>query len=133
MVATTAPPQANDLGILPSTVNLLDRSGLALAGPAGAALVTRRQALVVAGRQGRQDVPQAVFLADVSQPAGGAVGAQPRLCWVVLLRPSPDALGNLPAPGRIDLYAVLVDAHSGSFLEGVIAFRGASHSGVGSE
>ncbi|MGA9775579.1 MAG: hypothetical protein WBU92_06610 [Candidatus Dormiibacterota bacterium] len=133
VMAPTAAPEPNGLGVLPTTVTLLQRSGIAISGPSGAAAVSQRQAMAVARRQGGQDIPQSAFLAEASQPAGGILGTRPRLCWVVLLEAAPDHLGNLPAPGQISLYAVLVDARNGRFLEGVIAFQGPAHSGVGSE
>lgn len=129
----SATPQANGLGITPATVLLLNQSGLSLSAPRGRALVGEGHALQVARGQGSQDLPQSAFLALASQPAGGRVGTRPRLCWVVLLRAGADASGNVPAPGRIELYAVVIDARTGSFLTAVIAFRGPAHSGVGSE
>ncbi len=129
----TAPVQINGLGITPSTVLLLNQSGLSLAAPQGRALVGAGRALQVARRQGPQDLPKSTFLALASQSRGGSVGPRPRLCWVVLLQAGADPFGNPPAPGRITLYAVVVDAHSGHFLTAVIAFQGPAHSGVGSE
>jgi hypothetical protein len=129
----TGPVQTNGLGITPSTVLLLNQSGLSLATPQGRALVGEGRALQVARRQGPQDLPQSAFLALASQPQGGTVGSRPRLCWVVLLQAGAGPFGNLPAPGQISLYAVVIDARSGRFLTGVIAFRGPAHSGVGSE
>jgi hypothetical protein len=133
VAGSTGPVQANGLGITPSTVLLLSQSGLSLAAPQGRALVGEGRALQVARRQGLQDLPQSAFLALASQPQGGSVGSRPRLCWVVLLQAGPDPFGNLPAPGQISLYAVVIDARSGHFLTAVIAFRGPAHSGVGSE
>ncbi len=129
----TAPVQANGLGITPSTVLLLDQSGLSVAAPQGRALVGEGRALQVARGQGIQDLPKSAFLALASQARGGSVGARPRLCWVVLLQAGADPFGNLPAPGQITLYAVVVDARSGHFLTAVVAFQGPAHSGVGSE
>ena len=127
------PVQSNGLGITPSTVLLLNLSGLSLAAPQGRALVGEGRALRVARNQGLQDLPKYAFLTLASQPQGGSVGARPRLCWVVLLQAGADRFGNLPAPGQIRLYAVVIDARSGRFLTAVIAFRGPAHSGVGSE
>ena len=129
----TGPAQANGLGITPSTVLLLNQSGVSLQAPRGRALVNEGRAFRVARGQGFQDLPQSAFLALASQPEGGTVGARPRLCWVVLLQAGADSSGNLPAPGQITLYAVVIDARSGRFLTAVIAFQGPAHSGVGSE
>lgn len=132
LMAMAQAPQPNGLGLLPNTVSLLQGTGLTLNQPAGAPAVSQRQAAAVAQRQGGQDTVQQVLLAQVSA-AGRQLGGRSRLCWVVLLRANPDLAGNLPAPGQIDLYLVVVDAHTGRFLEGVIAFHGAPHTGVGSE
>ncbi len=129
----TGPAQPNGLGITPSTVLLLNQSGLSLSTPQGRALVGEGRAFRVARGQGLQDLPQSAFLALASQPEGGTVGTRPRLCWVVLLQAGADSSGNLPAPGQITLYAVVIDARSGRFLTAVIAFQGPAHSGVGSE
>ena len=128
------PAQPNGLGITPSTVLLLNQSGLSLSAPQGRALVDESQAFRVARGQGLlQDLPRSAFLALASQPEGGTVGTRPHLCWVVLLQARADSSGNLPAPGEITLYAVVIDARSGRFLTAVIAFQGPAHSGVGSE
>ncbi|HVD04150.1 MAG TPA: hypothetical protein VNF75_08495 [Candidatus Dormibacteraeota bacterium] len=132
LLAMAPSPQPNGLGLLPETVAVMQGSGLTLNEPAGTAAIRRGQAVAVAQRQGRQDRVEQVVLAEVTA-AGSSLGAQPRLCWVVLLQANPDASGNLPAPGQIDLYLVLVDAHTGRFLDGVIAFQGGPHTGVGSE
>ena len=129
----TGPAQPNGLGITPSTVLLLNQSGLSLSTPQGRALVGEGRAFRVARGQGLQDLPQSAFLALASQPEGGTVGTRPRLCWVVLLQAGADSSGNLPAPGQINLYAVVIDARSGRFLTAVIAFQVPAHSGVGSE
>ena len=136
IVSVTAPPgpaQVNGLGITPATVLLLNQSGVSLSAPQGRPLVNEGRALRVAQGQGFQDLPQSAFLALASQPEGGTVGVRPRLCWVVLLQAGADSSGNLPAPGQITLYAVVIDARSGRFLTAVIAFQGPAHSGVGSE
>lgn len=133
LLALNPPPAQNGLGLLPSTVYLMARSGVLLSEPTGRPLITRDQAARVALRQGSQDSVQQAFLADVGSTGGGPLGSGVQLCWVVLLRASPDASGNLPAPGTIDLYMVLVNARSGRFEEGVIAFSGGPESGVGAE
>lgn len=133
VVAPSGTAQANGLGITPGTVSLLRQSGLSLAAPQGRPAVGKGPALAVARAQGIQDLPKMSFLALVSQPQGGSVGPRPRLCWVVLMQAAASPLGDLPAPGQITLYAVVVDAHSGRFLTAVIAFQGPADSGVGSE
>jgi hypothetical protein len=131
--AVATPPLPNGLGLLPSTVVLVQRSGVTLTEPTATPLVTRSQAVTVARGQGSQDGVEQVILADVNGVPGSAVGSQRQLCWVILLQANPDESGNLPVPGYIDLYMVLVDAHSGRFLDGVIAFHGGAETGVGSE
>lgn len=133
VMATGGAAQVNGLGVTPHTVSLLRRSGLAISEAGGRAPVTAREAVRVAAAQGTQNRVVTEFLVDARQPSGGPLGTSPRLCWVVLLEASPDLKGNLPAPGVIDLYAVVVDAHTGRFLDGVIAFHGQPHTGVGSE
>ncbi|MGC8474154.1 MAG: hypothetical protein ACP5PW_07090, partial [Candidatus Dormibacteria bacterium] len=75
----TGPAQPNGLGITPSTVLLLNQSGLSLSAPQGRALVGEGRAFRVARGQGLQDLPQSAFLALASQPEGGTVGTRPRL------------------------------------------------------
>ncbi|MHB1575840.1 MAG: hypothetical protein ACYCX9_04900 [Candidatus Dormibacteria bacterium] len=133
LLAVAAPPQPNGFGLLPSTVQLMQRSGVILSEPVGSPTVPESQAVAVARRQGRQNQVQRVVLARATSIGGGPLGQRGRLCWVVLLRANPNAAGNLPAPGRIELYMVLVDARTGHFLDGVIAFAGQPQTGVGSE
>lgn len=133
VMSTGNATELNGLGVTPQTVTLLRRSGIAITEPGGRPAVPAKAAVRVAASQGRQDRVITAFLVDATQPAGGGIGARPRLCWVVLLEALPNLSGNLPAPGMIDLYAVVVDAHSGRFLDGLIAFHGQAHTGVGSE
>ena len=133
LLAISHPPSDNALGVLPSTVDLMARSGVVVGEPTGRPLITSQQAVRVALKQGSQDSAKQAFLADVSSTGGGPLGRGVHLCWVVLLQANPDASGNLPAPGTIDLYMVLVNARTGRFVEGVIAFSGAPKSGVGAE
>lgn len=133
LLALSPSPSENGLGLLPSTVSLMARSGVVVNEPTGRPLVTRNRAAMVALRQGSQDSVKQAFLADVSSTGGGPLGPGVQLCWVVLLQASPDASGTLPAPGTIDLYMVVVNARTGRFEEGVIAFSGAPKSGVGAE
>ena len=133
LLAPAAPPQPNGFGLLPGTVQLMQRSGVVLSEPRGRPTISEAQAVAVARRQGQQDQVRKVVLAEASSIGGGPLGSGGRLCWVVLLQANPNAAGNLPAPGRIQLYMVLVDARSGRFLEGVIAFAGQPRTGVGSE
>ncbi|MHB1501910.1 MAG: hypothetical protein ACYCYK_12220 [Candidatus Dormibacteria bacterium] len=133
LLAGPVPAQPNGFGLFPSTVQLMQRSGVLLSQPYGRPTVPSARAVALARRQGRQDHVQRVFLALATSTGGGPLGDQPRLCWVVLLRANPNALGNLPAPGHIQLYMVLVDAQTGRFVEGVIAFAGQPQTGVGSE
>ena len=133
LLAQAAPPQPNGFGLLPHTVQLMARTGVVLSDPTGRPRISSAQAVAIAHRQGRQDQVRQVVLANAASLGGGPLGPRGRLCWVVLLRAVPDAAGNLPAPGRIQLYLVLVDARTGHFLEGVIAFAGQPRTGVGSE
>jgi hypothetical protein len=133
LLAVATPPQPNGFGLLPQTVQLMQRSGVILSEPTGHPAIAESRAVAVARRQGRQDQVERVVLAHAASIGGGPLGAAGKLCWVVLLQANPDAQGNLPAPGRIQLYMVLVDARSGRFLEGVIAFSGQPQTGVGSE
>jgi hypothetical protein len=132
LLAVAAPPLPNGLGLLPSTVALVQRSGVTLNDPSASPAVSVTQAVKVARGQGSQDAVEAAILADVSGANGSSLGGTERLCWVVLLQANPDGGGNLPVPGEIDLYMVLVNAHTGRFLDGVIAFHGPPLTGVGS-
>jgi hypothetical protein len=133
LLAGPAPAQPNGFGLFPSTVHLMQRSGVLLSEPYSRPTIPSARAVALARRQGRQDRVQRVFLALATSTGGGPLGDRPRLCWVVLLRANPNARGNLPAPGHIQLYMVLVDARTGRFVEGVIAFAGQPQTGVGSE
>jgi hypothetical protein len=131
--AVAFPPLPNGLGLLPSAVALVQRSGVTLTEPTAPPIVTRSRAVAVARGQGSQDGVEQVILADVNGVDDSSLGSRQRLCWVILLRANPDESGDLPAPGEIDLYMVIVDAHSGRFLDGVIAFQGGAETGVGWE
>ncbi len=128
------PPTTNGLGLLPSTEQLLVQSGITLQMPSGRPRVSLAQAESAAEQQGPQSVVRRGFLATVQGPLADGLSESGRLCWVVFLRTSRNALGNPPAPGRVSLYAVLVDARSGRFVRSVIAFSATvPHSGVGTE
>lgn len=131
--AVASPPLPNGLGLLPATIALVQRSGVTLTEPNAIPIVTRSQAVAVARGQGSQDGVEQVILADVNGIDGSSLGSRQRLCWVIMLQANPDESGSLPVPGAIDLYMVLVDAHNGRFLDGVIAFHGGAETGVGSE
>lgn len=131
LLALSPPPQPDGLGLLPQTVTLIGRSGVFLSDPRARPLISQARALSVAMGQGRQDYVQQAVLADAQSLAGGPLSARPTLCWVVLLQANPDQNGNLPAPGQISLYLVLVNARTGRFIEGVIAFQGPAQAGVG--
>ncbi len=133
LLAGSAPSQPDGLGLLPQTVTLVGRSGVVLSDPGSRPTISQAKAISVAMGQGRQDYIQQAVLADARDLAGGPLGTRPTLCWVVLLQANPDRNGNLPAPGQIDLYLVLVNARTGRFIEGVIAFHGQAQTGVGAE
>lgn len=130
----TSPPAPNGLGLLPTTETLLARSGVQLASPSGHARVTASQAGQTALAGQTQTVVVRIVLATAQGLPGSRLGPHRRLCWVVFLSPNQGPLGEPPAPGQIDLDTVLVDAHSGSFVAGFIAFHGPTpHSQVGTE
>ncbi|NNM97156.1 MAG: hypothetical protein HKL89_06080 [Candidatus Dormibacteraeota bacterium] len=131
LLSLSPPSQPDGLGLLPQTVTLVGRSGVMLSDPGGRPLISQAEAISVAMRQGRQDYVQQAVLVNAQSLAGGALGRNPTLCWLVLLQANPDRNGNLPAPGQISLYLVLVNARTGRFIEGVIAFQGPARSGVG--
>ncbi|HUY54022.1 MAG TPA: hypothetical protein VMV23_02560 [Candidatus Nanopelagicaceae bacterium] len=131
LLALSPPSQPDGLGLLPQTVTLVGRSGVMLSDPLAPPLISQAKAIAVAMGQGRQDYVQQAVLANARSLVGGPLGRHTTLCWVVLLQANPDQSGNLPAPGQINLYLVLVNARTGRFIEGVIAFQGPSHSGVG--
>ncbi|MHB8313945.1 MAG: hypothetical protein ACYDD0_11725 [Candidatus Dormibacteria bacterium] len=133
LLTGSASSQPNGLGLLPQAVILVGRSGVVLSDPGSRPAVSQAKAIAVALRQGRQDYVQQAVLADARDVTGGPLGTRTTLCWVVLLQANPDRNGNLPAPGQIDLYLVLVNARTGRFIEGVIAFHGQAQTGVGAE
>ncbi|MGH7611648.1 MAG: hypothetical protein ACREN4_06490 [Candidatus Dormibacteria bacterium] len=131
----TSGPERNGLGLLPSTATLMARSGVELESPQGIAEISAQEAtrLALAGQQGGSAVDQ-VVLATARGLPGSRLRSSGRLCWVVLLTPNPLALENAPAPGQIELDAILLDARTGGFIEGFIAFSGQTpDSRVGNE
>lgn len=132
-LATTHPPEsANGLGILPSTQSMLEQSGVTLQTPHRSAHVSAAQAesAATAGQSGVL-VDQVLLAVAVGSP-GSAISPPGKLCWVVFLNPAGGT--HPPVPGAIHLDTVLVDAHSGTVIEGFISFGSSTpNSKVGSE
>ncbi len=134
LVATQVAPAPNGLGILPSVQTILERSGVTLQFPKGAAAIRKRQAVAAATQHQSQAQVERAFLATAVGAGGSPISPPGRLCWVVFLNPGSDALGNAAAPGQIQLDAVLVDAQTGAVIEGFISFRSTTpKSAVGTE
>ncbi|MGC1406525.1 MAG: hypothetical protein WA938_07280 [Candidatus Dormiibacterota bacterium] len=134
-LATTRPPEsANGLGILPRTQSLLEQSGVTLHTPHRSAHVSAAQAesAATAGQSGA--LVDQVLLAVAVGSRGSAISPPGKLCWVVFLNPAAAEATNPPAPGVIHMDTVLVDAHTGTVIEGFISFGSTTpNSKVGSE
>ncbi len=134
LVATRVPAVPNGLGLLPSTVSQLQASGVTLETPQGVSNISVRQAVeLAAGSQAGTEVDSAV-LATVIGPRRYGLEAPGRLCWVIFLHPGAAAQEQLDAPGTIELDAVVVDARTGSVIQGFVTFQsGTPGTRVGSE
>lgn len=134
LVAINSTPAPNGLGVLPADQTILEQSGVVLQTPQGKPTVKADAAATAAAHQQPGSAPESVFLATAVGTGGSAIHPPGKLCWVVFLNPGSDAGGNAPAPGDIELDVVLVGAHTGSVIEGFIAFRSSTPmSEVGSE
>ncbi|MGC1185656.1 MAG: hypothetical protein WBA31_10995 [Candidatus Dormiibacterota bacterium] len=134
LVAINSTPAPNGLGVLPADQSILEQSGVVLQTPTGKPTVKADAAAKAAARQQPGSEPETVLLATAVGTGGSAIHPPGKLCWIVFLNPGSDAEGNAPAPGDIELDVVLVGAHSGSVIEGFIAFRSSTPmSQVGTE
>jgi hypothetical protein len=134
LAATRPPESANGLGILPRTQSLLEQSGVTLRTPQRSAHVSaaRAESAATAGQSGA--LVDQVLLAVAIGSQGSAISPPGKLCWVVFLNPAAAEATNPPAPGAIRLDTVLVDAHTGTVIEGFISFGSSTpNSKVGSE
>jgi hypothetical protein len=134
LVAINSVPSPNGLGVLPADQTILEQSGVVLQTPTGRADVQAKAAAAAAATKQPGSEPETVILANAVGTAGSRIPPPGKLCWVVFLDPGADAAGDEPAPGQIELDVELVNAHSGSVIEGFIAFHSSTpQSGVGSE
>jgi len=135
LAATRPPESANGLGILPSTQSILEQSGVTLRTPqhrSARVSVAQAESAATAGQSGAL-VDQVLLAVAVGSP-GSPISPPGKLCWVVFLNPTAEQATNPPAPGAIHMDTVLVDAHTGTVIEGFISFGSSTpNSKVGSE